>query len=145
MHCRLFLSFDFHIVFCLVQWRIQDFPEWGAPIPKFGLFCKFFGITAWKWKNLDPRGTRVPGAPLRSANAVVQFTPFSEETLMTWNPTDMNQLNIHVATQILKRGANLLFGQNLPKTAWKWRKFDQRGDGMCPKFYYVLPPLITFV
>ena len=25
-----------------VQWRIQDFPERGAPIPKLRLFCKFF-------------------------------------------------------------------------------------------------------
>ena len=37
-----------------------------------------------------------------------------------------------------KRGANLLFGQNMPKTAWKWRKLDWEGAS---KFYYVDPPL----
>ena len=38
-------------------------------------------------------------------------------------------------------GANLLFGQNVPKTAWKWRKLG-RGGGLRPKFYYVDPPLV---
>ena len=34
------------------QWWIQDFPAPRAPTPK----------TAWKWKNLNPRG--IPGTPL---------------------------------------------------------------------------------
>ena len=38
----------------------------------------------------------------------------------------------------MKGGANLLFGHNLPKTAWKWRKLDPEGG---PKFNYVDPPL----
>ena len=37
--------------------------------------------------------------------------------------------------------ANLLFGQNLPKIAWKRRILDQKGEGARPKFYYVYPPL----
>ena len=34
---------------------------------------------------------------------------------------------------------NLLFGQILPKTAWKWKKYD--GDVRL-KFYCVDPPLV---
>ena len=52
------------------QWRIQDFPQGGRQLPKVLLFFNFLPKTAWKWKNLDPRGggARVPGAPLGSAN-----------------------------------------------------------------------------
>ena len=32
--------------------------------PKLELICNFFPKTAWKWKNLDPRGSCIPGAPL---------------------------------------------------------------------------------
>ena len=40
--------------------------------------------------------------------------------------------------------ANLLFGQISLKILQKWRKLDQeKGVGMCPKFYYVDPPLVT--
>ena len=46
------------------QWRIQDFPQGGAPTPKIAIIFQNFAKTAWKWKNLDPRGgARVPGAP----------------------------------------------------------------------------------
>ena len=38
-------------------------------------------------------------------------------------------------------GDNLLFGQNLPKTAWKLRKLDWGR----PKFYYVDPPPPTYI
>ena len=41
------------------QWRIQDFPEEGAPTPQGGAnirFCQNFPKTAWNWKNLDPQG-----------------------------------------------------------------------------------------
>ena len=40
-------------------------------------------------------------------------------------------------TQTRKRCTNLLFGQNLLKTAWKWNKLD-RGR---KKLYYIHPPL----
>ena len=55
------------------QWRIQDFPDGGAPTSKVGAptyyLAKFLPKTAWKWKNLDREGgARVPGAPPRSAN-----------------------------------------------------------------------------
>ena len=42
-----------------IQWRIQDFPEEGAPTPRGGTnirFCQIFPKTAWNWKNLDPGG-----------------------------------------------------------------------------------------
>ena len=45
---------------------------------------------------------------------------------------------------IPKGGANLLIGQNLPQTAWKWRKLDREG-GARPKSYYVDPPLLKTV
>ena len=42
------------------QWRIQDFPDGGAPTPEGGganiLFDRFFPKTAWKWKKFDPEG-----------------------------------------------------------------------------------------
>ena len=42
-----------------VQWRIQDFPEEGAPTPQGGAniqFCQNLPKTGWNWKNLDPQG-----------------------------------------------------------------------------------------
>ena len=33
-----------------LQWRIQDFTEGGAPIPKLGLFCNFFAKNCMKMK-----------------------------------------------------------------------------------------------
>ena len=33
-----------------------------------------------------------------------------------------------------KRGASLLFGHNLPKTAWKWRKLDREGGADISNF-----------
>ena len=45
----------------------------GAPIPKVGVlayyFANFLPKTAWKWKNLDPKGIAYPWRPLESANA----------------------------------------------------------------------------
>ena len=53
-------SFPLLIHMCTVQWRIQDFPEEGAPTPNMGAptyyLVKNFLKTAWKWKNLDPEG-----------------------------------------------------------------------------------------
>ena len=44
-----------------IQWRIQDFPEEGAPTPHGGTptydFAKKFPKTAWNWKNLDRGAT----------------------------------------------------------------------------------------
>ena len=40
------------------------FPRGVCQLPKLLLFFKFLSKTAWKWKNLDPGGGRVPGAPL---------------------------------------------------------------------------------
>ena len=54
------------------HWRIQDFPEKGAPTAggRGGAnirICQIFPKTAWNWKNLDPGRGGVPCAPLRSA------------------------------------------------------------------------------
>ena len=38
------------------QWRIQNFPQGVRQLPKLILFFKLLTKTAWKWKNLDPRG-----------------------------------------------------------------------------------------
>ena len=45
------------------QWRIQDFPRGGRQLPKVLLFFNFLPKTAWKWKNLDPRGGARPWRP----------------------------------------------------------------------------------
>ena len=45
------------------QWRIQDFPKGVCQLQKLLLYFKFLPKTAWKWKNLDPRGVHIPGAP----------------------------------------------------------------------------------
>ena len=60
-----------HIHFVQDQWRIQDFPDGGAPTPNWDYFANFLPKTAWKWKNLDPLGRWVARPwrpPLRSAN-----------------------------------------------------------------------------
>ena len=38
------------------QWRMQNFPQGVRQLPKLILFFKLLTKTAWKWKNLDPRG-----------------------------------------------------------------------------------------
>ena len=50
------------------QWRIQDFPDGGAPTSQVGTptyyFAQFLPKTAWKWKNLDPEeGGSCPWRP----------------------------------------------------------------------------------
>ena len=48
----------------------------GAPTPKLGLLCNFFAGNCMKMKEFGPpRGTRVPGAPLRSANETSSEVP----------------------------------------------------------------------
>ena len=57
------------------QWRIQDFPEEGAPTPggggaltyNFAKFPKNFPKNCMKLKEFGPPGARVPRTPLRSA------------------------------------------------------------------------------
>ena len=52
------------------QWRIQDFPQGGAPTPKIAIIFQNFAENCMKMKEFGPPGgARVPGAPLRSANA----------------------------------------------------------------------------
>ena len=51
------------------QWRIQDFPQGGAPTPKIDIIFQFFAENCMKMKEFGPPGgARVPGAPPRSAN-----------------------------------------------------------------------------
>ena len=62
------------------QWRIQDFPEVGAPALEEGgniQFCQILSKTAWNWKNLDP--------------AVPEFYYVDPPLLMPWeNSTSYN-------------------------------------------------------
>ena len=46
------------------QWRIQDFPEGGALIPKLGLFCKLFAENCMKMKEFGPKGGASLAPPL---------------------------------------------------------------------------------
>ena len=57
-------KYDVATLLYLNQWRIQDFPEVGAPTPKFVLFCQFFAENYMKMKEFGSEGMRVPGAPL---------------------------------------------------------------------------------
>ena len=51
------------------QWRIQDFPQGGAPTPKIAIIFHIFAKNCMKMKEFGPPGgARVPGAPLGSAN-----------------------------------------------------------------------------
>ena len=52
------------------QWRIQDFPQGGAPTPKIAIIFHIFAENCMKMKEFGPPGggARVPGAPLGSAN-----------------------------------------------------------------------------
>ena len=42
------------ILFHPVQWRIHDFSEGGAPVPKLGLFSYFFAENCMKMKEFGP-------------------------------------------------------------------------------------------
>ena len=67
---------------------------------------------------------------------------------MTWNPTDMNQLNIHVAADPgfprgganPKEGCQPIIWPKFAENCMKMKKIGPRGGGH-PKFYYVDPPL----
>ena len=47
-----------------LQWRIQDFPQGGAPTPKSAIIFQFFAENCMKMKEFGPPGgARIPGAP----------------------------------------------------------------------------------
>ena len=51
------------------QWRIQDFPQWGAPTPKIAIIFHIFAENCMKMKEFGPQGGRVSLVPpLGSAN-----------------------------------------------------------------------------
>ena len=57
------------------QWRIQDFPEEGAPTLKEAIIWPFFPKNCMKLKEFGPQeGARVLAPPLRSANGNVPIT-----------------------------------------------------------------------
>ena len=39
-----------------IQWRIQDFPQGGAPTPKIAIIFQFFSENCVKMKEFGPRG-----------------------------------------------------------------------------------------
>ena len=45
-----------------IQWRIQDFPQGGAPTPKIAIIFQMFAENCMKMKEFGPGGGRVPGA-----------------------------------------------------------------------------------
>ena len=48
----------------MIQWRIQDFPQGGAPTPRSAIIFQFFAENCMKMKEFGPPGgARVPGAP----------------------------------------------------------------------------------
>ena len=49
-----------------MQWRIQDFPQGGAPTAKSAIIFQIFAENCMKMKEFGPPGgggARVPGAP----------------------------------------------------------------------------------
>ena len=71
------------------QWRIQDFPQGGAPTTKSAIIFQIFVENCMKMKEFGPPGgARVPGAPLRSANATISTSPRCE-TWPTTHATDI--------------------------------------------------------
>ena len=70
------------------QWRIQDFPQGGAPTPKIAIIFHIFAENCMKMKEFGPPGgARVPGAPLGSANAVCDKVGV---ICKVWQPISMN-------------------------------------------------------
>ena len=45
------------------QWRIQDFPQGGAPTPKSAIIFQFFAENCMKMKEFGPQGGRTSLAP----------------------------------------------------------------------------------
>ena len=75
------------------QWRIQDFPEGGAPIPKLGLFCKFFAENCMEMKEFGPRGETRPCRPLDPPMYLVLHTPNGNSNANTSYEPPSFQLN----------------------------------------------------
>ena len=47
---------EFATGFVCIQWRIQDFPQDGAPIPKIAIIFQFFAENCMKMKEFGPQG-----------------------------------------------------------------------------------------
>ena len=47
----------------LNQWRIQDFPQGGAPTPKIAIIFQIFDENCMKMKEFGPPGGRASLAP----------------------------------------------------------------------------------
>ena len=45
------------------QWRIQDFPQGGAPTPKIAIIFRIFAENCMKMKEFGPQGGRASLAP----------------------------------------------------------------------------------
>ena len=60
----------------VTQWRIQDFPQGGAPTPKSAIIFQFFAENCMKMKEFGPpgggRASLAP--PLGSANVTLATT-----------------------------------------------------------------------
>ena len=76
---RFFMSFkcmkdkihqSWALLFGTIQWRIQDFPEEGAPTLRGGYQHTILPKTAWNWKNLNPQGGASKILLCRSATAI---------------------------------------------------------------------------
>ena len=133
-----------------IQWRIQDFPEWWAPTAKSAIILKkILPKTAWKWKNLDPRGARVQWylslglvstfgkswmCPLLSVTTILNQSNMTNVNLDWIFFLGWELLPISVADPGFSPGGRqlpkvLLFFNFLPKTAWKWKNLDPQGGG----------------
>ena len=65
-----------------IQWRIQDFPDGGAPTPKLGLFSNFFAENCMKIKEFLPPGGR-PFRPPLDPPMVLQYCGVGPMNLTT--------------------------------------------------------------
>ena len=48
----------------MYQWRIQDFPQGGAPTPKIAFIFQIFAENCMKMKEFGPRGGASLAPPL---------------------------------------------------------------------------------
>ena len=62
-----------------MQWRIQDFPQGGAPTPKSAIIFQFFTEKCMKMKEFGPPG-------VRSANAVSNCTTTNDTVCSRCKP-----------------------------------------------------------
>ena len=52
-----------HLVEFIKQWRIQDFPQGGAPTPKIAIIFHIFAENCMKMKEFGPPGGAHPWRP----------------------------------------------------------------------------------